>query len=472
MKLPRRKFIQVTAGALAALGATKVYGQSSAPSILSGGPKGRARNVIFLVADGMNVGTLSLAEQVSRYGEGRHSNWTNLYLNKDIRVVHALQETRSENALVTDSAAAGSSWGCGRRIPNGKINMTGDNEPLRPLGVIAKEGGKAVGLVSTCRITHATPASFAANVASRNMEDTIAEQYLERGIDVLLGGGLKQFSAETRGDNKDLVALYQQNGYTVVTDRKDIATLPSDSQKILGLFAKDHLPYSVDRQNNEELTEGVPTLGELMQLALEKLNQHKEGFFLHVEGGRVDHAGHANDAAGILFDQMAFDECIAIAEAFQAKNPDTLVIITTDHGTGGCNINGEGHDYLNSQDGVLSIRNHKVSYERFGSLLYQVNGQADLEELLATHYSLTPTADEMGELYERMESLREKGYYDRTASQILNPYLRGRIAVNWTTQNHTGELVELCAWGPGSEQVMSYMENWQMHNVVRQALAI
>src|SRR5690606_5691167 len=105
-----------------------------------------------------------------------------------------------------DSAAAGSSWGCGRRIPNGKINMTGDNEPLRPLGVIAKEGGKAVGLVSTCRITHATPASFAANVASRNMEDTIAEQYLERGIDVLLGGGLKQFSAETRGDNKDLVA--------------------------------------------------------------------------------------------------------------------------------------------------------------------------------------------------------------------------------------------------------------------------
>lgn len=472
MILPRRRFLQVTAGALAALGSPKIHAKSAAPSIKTSPAKGRAKNVIFLVADGMNTGTLSLAEQVNRYGNGKHTNWFKLYQNPDLKPIRALQETRSENALVTDSAAAGSSWGCGRRIPNRKINMTGADEALKPIGVKAKEGGKAVGLVSTCTITHATPASFAANVPSRDMEATIAQQYLERGIDVILGGGLKHFDSKGRSDHADLLSQYEKAGYTVVKDRQSLTSLSASSNGLLGLFADGHLPYSVDHVNTPELAKNVPTLSELTLAALLHLNEHKEGFLLQVEGGRVDHAGHANDAAGILQDQLAFDACIAVALDFQAKNPDTLIILTTDHGTGGCNINGEGPDYTHSQEAILSIRNHKTSYERFGSMLYEVTSQSDLAELIAKYYSLTPNAEEMADLYSRMEALRSKGYYDRTAAHLLNPYLSSRIAVNWTTQNHTGEHVELCAWGPGADQVTPFMENWQMHNVICQALAI
>lgn len=472
MKLPRRRFLQVTASALAALGSTKIYGQTGAPAIRTSGPKGRAKNVIFLVADGMNVGTLSLAEQVSRYGEGRHSNWTKLYLNKDIRLIRALQETRSESALVTDSAAAGSAWGCGRRVPNRKINMTATDEVLKPIGVIAKEGGKAVGLVSTCKITHATPASFAANVVHRDMEDVIAEQYLERGIDVLLGGGLKHFSAEMRGDKKDLMAVYGKNGYAVATDKKALAGLPKDSRGILGLFAKDHLPYTVDQNNHDELKANVPTLSEMMRAALANLGQRKEGFLLQVEGGRVDHAGHANDAAGILYDQLAFDECIGVALDFQTNNPDTLIIVTTDHGTGGCNLNGEGHEYAHSLDGILSIRSHKISHEMLAHKLSNVSHSDELEALLKEAYSVSLSKEELEGTMQRLTAIKPTGLHDKSTARVLAPVMAYRTAVNWTTQNHTGELVEFCAWGPGSEQITPFMENWQVHNVIRQALAI
>ena len=193
------------------------------PSILSGkSPKtsarlrkdlqGAAKNVIFLVADGMSIGTLSMGNLMNERQYGRTSHWIQLY-RSDRPYHRGLMDMASADSFVTDSSAAASSWGSGHRINNGGVNWSVENEPLRPINHIFRDAGKATGLVTTTRITHATPAGFAAVVPSRNLEDEIAVQYLDAEVDLLMGGGDRHFSAEKRRDQRDLYGDFQKAGY-------------------------------------------------------------------------------------------------------------------------------------------------------------------------------------------------------------------------------------------------------------------
>ena len=179
--LSRRQFVKNAgfAGAAAALGTHSVAGK---PLPSTGR---RAKNLIFLVVDGMGVGTYSLGHHWSLRNLGKPLNWVSLYSFPGIKRV--VQDTASASSPVTDSAAAASAWGSGQRVVNGAINVDVNGASLTPLYSYAKAAGKVTGLVTTCRLTHATPAGFVANVPKRDMEDTIARQYLERKVDVLLG---------------------------------------------------------------------------------------------------------------------------------------------------------------------------------------------------------------------------------------------------------------------------------------------
>ena len=178
-----------------------------------------AKNMIFLVADGMGTGPLSLARYWRLGNAGLALNWVQLLERPGVR--RALQGTASASSPVTDSAAAGSAWGCGQRINNGAINVNPKGESLEPIFVRAKKAGKVTGCVSTCRITHATPAAFVANVAHRDLEDEIALQYLERGVDVLLGGGRRHFKSEAR----DLLPAFASKGYAISETLGDLRKL-------------------------------------------------------------------------------------------------------------------------------------------------------------------------------------------------------------------------------------------------------
>src|SRR5690606_580015 len=161
----------------------------------------KAKNIIFLVSDGMSSGTLSMADQFLYRSTGQRSNWMKLY--QENLVSRSLMETASANSIVTDSAAASSSWGGGIRVNNGSLNVNADGSTNLPILQKFKKTGKKVGCVSTVPITHATPAGFCIATSSRNDQDKIAEMYLSVGFDVMLGGGANYFSAASRKDKKD-----------------------------------------------------------------------------------------------------------------------------------------------------------------------------------------------------------------------------------------------------------------------------
>jgi len=450
----RRHFLRSSVLTGALFGADKSL--SSAETRKAAGNAGAARNVILMVSDGMNHGALSLARQYQGLVLQKEPHWMTLYRERP--VVRCLAETFSANSCVTDSAAAASAWGGGRRVNNGVLNILPEGGEVTTLHQKLQKTGRKTGLVSTATITHATPAGFAANVDSRAEEEGIARQYLDRRVDVLLGGGQKFFS-------EDLRASYKAAGYDVFTQRKGLNHARHDALKpMLGIFSEGHLPFSIDRSHVEKIAEQVPTLAEMSSAALGRLGQSPEGFFLLIEGARVDHAGHANDAAASVHDQLAFDEAIGVVLDFIDKNPDTLLIITTDHGCGGIQMNG------------VSAK----ADQGFGPGLYNASNHC-FDRLLGFKRSLEwmqqngidgISGEKLG------VALRELTGLELTAEEIISaqglkaPWLdvvKSRTGVGWTSGNHTGELVEFCALGPGSKRFPAFLRNFEVHDLILQA---
>ncbi len=170
--------------------------------------KGRAKNIIFMISDGMSSGTLAMANQYSRNILGKTGSWINLY--QENKVSRALMDTASASSMVTDSAAASSSFGGGTRVKNGVLNIGANGEKYIPIWQKFKKAGKKTGCVTTVTITHATPAGFCVNSDSRNAELEIAEMYAGLGLDVMMGGGDEFFNPKKRADKKDVYGLYQQ----------------------------------------------------------------------------------------------------------------------------------------------------------------------------------------------------------------------------------------------------------------------
>lgn len=220
---------------------------------------------------------------------------------------------------------------------NGGLAIHADGTPLKPFFAAAKEAGKAVGLVTTTTVTHATPASFVISNPDRNAEERIAEQYLEFGAEVYLGGGDRFFNPARRKDGKDLYAAFAAKGYGVVRTPEELVR--SNATRLLGVFADGHVPYEIDRRFQGL---GVPSLKEMVQAALPRLAAHRGGFVLQVEAGRIDHANHLNDAGATLWDVLAADEVLELLTAFVDRNPDTLLIVVSDHATGVGGFTGPG----------------------------------------------------------------------------------------------------------------------------------
>ncbi|MFN4197612.1 MAG: alkaline phosphatase, partial [Flavobacterium sp.] len=273
----------------------------------------KAKNIIMLVSDGMSMGTLTMADVYLQRQTGTGSNWLNLY--RENKVTRGLMDMASASSIVTDSAAASSSWGSGFRVKNGALNIGVNGEDYLPIWQKFKKAGKMAGCVTTVPITHATPAGFCISSKSRNSQAEIAEKYLDINFDVMMGGGQQYFDASKRKDKKDLYKAFSQKGYTVVKTRNEMLAAATN-KPLLGVFFEDGLPYSIDRENIKDQSSAVPTLAEMTSKAIDRMKQHPNGFVLQVEGGKVDWAAHANCIGGLLFDQIAFDEAVKVAMDF------------------------------------------------------------------------------------------------------------------------------------------------------------
>jgi alkaline phosphatase len=240
-------------------------------------------------------------------------------------------KTAAADSPLTDSAAGATALACGVSTVNGAISVDASGKKLTTCLEDARAKGRRTGLVTTTTITHATPACFAAHIGDRGEEAEIASQYIAEGLgaDVMFGGGRRSFSDA-------LLAQAGEKGWKLVATREELAALPAATPKALGLFSKGQVPYAIDRDAPGEAQ--APSLADMTRKALELLSQGDKGFFLMVEGGRIDHACHGNDAAAALGELREFDDAIALCEEFRAKHPDTLVIVTADHETGGLTV--------------------------------------------------------------------------------------------------------------------------------------
>jgi len=456
----RRQFIKGIglSGVAATLGAsTAVAGR-----VRSRQPKSpKAKNLIFLVVDGMCTGTFGFAHHWSLRNRKAPLNWMHVYEQPGL--TRALQDTASASSPVTDSAAAASAWGCGQRVMNGAINTDANGVSLTPLFSHAKAAGKATGLVTTCRVTHATPAGFSTNVKKRGMEDEIAQQYYEREIDVLLGGGLRHFQESSLTQVSD----FTDKGYRFVQTKAELDAQTGNPQ-LLGLFSNSHVPYAIDRKNDAALSD-VPSLPEMFRAALKSLSQSKDGFVLQVEGGRVDHAGHGNDPAAILHELLEFDECIPIALEYLKNDPDTLLIITTDHGTGGCQLNGAGASYADSGPALDRINDMTASFEAL-EYQFKATGQFDAD-VFTKATGIVTTQAQAASIQATMDD-PESTYLSSAMTKVVAKELLKKTAIGWTSNKHTSECVDLFAFGPGSERIPPFIKNNELFGVMVQALEL
>jgi alkaline phosphatase len=434
---------------------------------------GDAKNVIFLVTDGMSSGTMTLADLVKQEQYGEKTHWIQLY-ESDRDYHRGLMDMASLDSNVTDSSAASSSWGCGKRINNGGVNWGPNDEQYKSICEIFRDAGKATGLVTTTRITHATPAGFATNVPSRQMEDEIAEQYSQRDIDVLMGGGNRHFEGGERSDGQDLYQVFQQKDYTIARNKQELADAGTDG-KLLGIFYDSHLPYTVDHKTDSDLEDQVPTLAEMTGAALDRLSQNDNGFILQVEGGRVDHAAHGNDPSGLVYDQIAFDDAIKTVMDFTDGRDDTLVIITTDHGNANPGLSGLGAGYRDSPKMLDTLHNYRHSFEwLYGELGY--------------HWSMDSISDitvkkvmDLVEYATRTEITREEAIMVKRAFQgqfkapfrnrqgpgaVLSGVLANYNGIYFISTNHTADYVEIAAWGPGADRIPTFVKNTDLFDLM------
>lgn len=454
-----------------------------------------AKNIILLIGDGMSTAQITTADAYlgSLHGEMMDHLSFESFKNQ------GLTTTYSYDKLITDSAAAGTALATGHKTYSGGISV--DPVSLLPYQSIlkyAEDEGKSTGIVTTTRVTHATPAVFISHNTDRNAEDEIALEESTSGVDYLVGGGYRYFLpqnntkglASKRNDTIDIVQNMQRAGYTTFISENDTekfnAYTPQAGDKVLGLFASSHLDYAIDKANQ-------PTLAQLTKKGIDLLSQDKDGFFMMVEGGRIDHACHANDAVTAIEDTLAFDNAVKEAIAFyQANKEDTLLIITGDHETGGLTLGFAGTHY---ESAFHTLSGQKISYEKYGENKFANYKKShtvatcrlsdfteDLSELFGLdHLTAQETAQLTTALQRSCAGEVIKGNSD-TDYLLYGGYepfimeithiLNNRAGVAWTSYSHTAVPVATFAIGPTSEQINGMFDNTQIFTFMANAMGL
>ncbi|PCH08166.1 Alkaline phosphatase-like, alpha/beta/alpha [Penicillium occitanis (nom. inval.)] len=453
----------------------RVTTQQHGPDDLVWGPGGKPegkRNIIFMVSDGMGPTSLSLTRSFRQLELGLPANDTLVLDRHHI----GTSRTRSSSSLVTDSAAGATAFSCGHKSYNGAISVLPNHTACGTVLEAAHLAGYKTGLVVTTRITDATPACFASHANRREYEDLIAEQEigehpLGRVVDLMLGGGRCHFlSADVEGgcraDDRDLTKVAQDKGFHYISDRSGFDGLSNGQDAklpLLGLFAERDIPYEIDRRFQDETYPSLEEMSRTALAALKKATESSEqGFFIMIEGSRIDHAGHGNDPAAQVHEVLAYDKAFAaVLDFIEKEDTPTVLVATSDHETGGLAVARQLHksypEYKWLPD-VLAKASHSSEYL-----------QKKLNEYLGSS-SKNDTLEKQRD-YVRMSLLKEGlGIEDATdeevdsllnsdsevpSSYVFADMISRRAQVGWSTHGHSGVDVNIYA--------SSTKDAWPLH---------
>ena len=384
---------------------------------------------------------------------------------------HATTRTYSSSSLVTDSAASGTAIACGEKTVNGAVGIDPDGRPLASCAEAARDAGRKVGILTSVSINHATPACFYAHRQHRSMIYDIGLDLVRSRFDLFLGGGLANANIKTNNVAEYVGDLYEYaatNGYCVASGRKAFNELLNSPMpdRLWWRSGEQALPYAIDAQDDDS-----PRLPELTRFALDFLDSKGgEGFFLMVEGGRIDWAGHSNDAAPNLRDTLELDKAIKVALEFQTAHPDTLIIVTGDHETGGMSLGFEGTGYAFYVDRLAS---QTCSTEKFQARYHALkdNGAPfdEIAALLTECYGFRfdgEKGDPMTLTNDEIESLK-KHYAEGGLSDKARRIMQNRAGVGWTSGAHTGVPVLTTSVGPGSDNLTGLIDNTDISKTVK-----
>ncbi|MDC7228251.1 MAG: alkaline phosphatase [Spirochaetales bacterium] len=431
-----------------------------------------AKYVLLFIGDGMAMPQINAAEAYLNSKAGTSPGVKKLSFTQ--MPAQGLTTTYSSNSFITDSAAAGTAIACGQKTESGVISMDATKTKVLPtIAEMAKAAGMRVGIVSSVDVDHATPAVFYSHNQSRN-------NYYEIGLDMAdsdfdyFGGGLIKISKTPEGE-KTAIEVMKDNGWTIATTREELNALQPGQQAYAYYdtsFTTNSLDYAMD-QNDEDIS-----LAEYTKKGIELLDNEK-GFFMMVEGGKIDWACHANDAAASIHNTIAFDKAVEEGIKFYNAHPnETIVIVTGDHETGGLTLGFAGTKY---DSAFTEIDNQKMSYEAFDKYVLapykeSSEGRGKLSELMPEieeAFGLTELTDYEMEMLEgafarsigneteraseTQEYLLYGGYEPLTVT--ITHILNQRAGLAWTSYSHTGVPVQTFALGIGQEMFNGYYDN-------------
>jgi alkaline phosphatase len=483
--MSRREMLKVMgAGAVLALLPNERRGEGSAGFSPSGG-----EGIIFVVGDGMPLGVIKAMHQVRTRFHGEKG--THFYSRlKEAQSIVGYMSTESLSSIVTDSAPASVAWSTGSKTSNRVLASLPDGRPLKTIMELLKEQGYACGLVTTTRVTHATPAAWISHQLMRDDEENIALDYLKFKPDILLGGGSRFLDPSRRKDGKDLFKTFSDEGYDVVREREkflepEMATSP---KSLLGVFSSSHMSYYLDRLNQPELGKKQPTLPEMTKIALQKLSRNPKGFILQVEAGRIDHANHSNDAWAAILDTYELDLTLAVIDEFLKVNPKTLVIVTSDHGNSGWGINGTGPEYNDSTEALKKYQPIKASFEMIKTQLKRESSRGEIRDIFEKFTTFKITSEEASMIQAAMQPdykpfhgdyliqpdavmgmiLAHSAYVRKKDGMLEGPSLIRRGNVGFTSTNHTGEDQILLSYGYKADQLglNRHVDNTYLFNAI------
>ena len=425
--------------------------------------------VFVFIGDGMSTPQRLMAEDFSkRTGRGE------LAMNHLARRTETA--TKSANKVVTDSAAAATAIACGEKTDNGMLGMRPDGTRIESVAEVAKKAGRKVGIVTTVTIVHATPAGFYAHNRSRGDSRAIAMDLVKSGFDYFAGGGIGGWTQpkggyfDTNGNfvkleegreavpGIDPYSLWQTNGYTFVKD--DLAAFKAlkPGRPVWCVFGESGMDYALDRDGSQ------PTLAEIVEKGVELLDG-PDGFFLMCEGGKVDYAGHANDAGGSVAEQLSLDDAVKVAARFAKAHPDeTLIVTTGDHETGGLirGITGAGAAF----DPAL-LKHQRCTASKFSSILKNAQEKNaafsfdDAMALVRENFGLggpVPLTDADRDELKKAFEQKKPAEFAGAAKRILSAH----AGLAWKSGGHTALPTMTTAEGPGSEILEGMTDNTEI----------
>ncbi len=425
--------------------------------------------VFVFIGDGMSTPQRLMAEDFSkRTGRGE------LAMNHLARRTETA--TKSANKVVTDSAAAATAIACGEKTDNGMLGMRPDGTRIESVAAVAKKAGRKVGIVTTVTIVHATPAGFYAHNRSRGDSRAIAMDLVKSGFDYFAGGGIGGWTQpkggyfDTNGNfvkleegreavpGIDPYSLWQTNGYTFVKD--DLAAFKAlkPGRPVWCVFGESGMDYALDRDGSQ------PTLAEIVEKGIELLDG-PDGFFLMCEGGKVDYAGHANDAGGSVAEQLSLDDAVKVATRFAKAHPgETLIVTTGDHETGGLirGITGAGAAF----DPAL-LKHQRCTASKFSSILKNAQEKNaafsfdDAMALVRENFGLggpVPLTDADRDELKKAFEQKKPAEFAGAAKRILSAH----AGLAWKSGGHTALPTMTTAEGPGSEILEGMTDNTEI----------